>query len=89
MNFNKKISKKSFFVTGTDTGVGKTLFCSILMNKFHYNYWKPIQTGNKNDNDTIYDTLTKTSEDMAVYLRDMYGDDPKQFWKKFFRDNYI
>ena len=26
MNFNKKISKKSFFVTGTDTGVGKTLF---------------------------------------------------------------
>ena len=54
MNFNKKISKKSFFVTGTDTGVGKTLFCSILMNKFHYNYWKPIQTGNKNDNDTIY-----------------------------------
>ena len=54
MNFNKKTSKKRFFVTGTDTGVGKTLFCSILMNKFHYNYWKPIQTGNKNDNDTIY-----------------------------------
>ena len=54
MNFNKKISKKSFFVTGTDTGVGKTLFCSILMDKFLYYYWKPIQTGNKNDNDTIY-----------------------------------
>ena len=30
MNFNKKISKKSFFVTGTDTGVGKTLFCSRM-----------------------------------------------------------
>ena len=41
------------------------------------------------DNDTIYDTLTKTSEDMAVYLLDIYGDDPKQFWKKFFRDIYI
>ena len=24
------------------------------MDKFLYDYWKPIQTGNKNDNDTIY-----------------------------------
>ena len=53
MKFHKRSIKK-FFITGTDTSVGKTLFCSILMNKFHYNYWKPIQTGNKNDNDTIY-----------------------------------
>ena len=53
MQFHKRSIKK-FFITGTDTSVGKTLFCSILMDKFLYDYWKPIQTGNKNDNDTIY-----------------------------------
>ena len=53
MKFHKRSIKK-FFITGTDTNVGKTLFCSILMDKFLYDYWKPIQTGNKNDNDTIY-----------------------------------
>ena len=53
MKFHKRSIKK-FFITGTDTSVGKTLFCSILMDKFLYDYWKPIQTGNKNDNDTIY-----------------------------------
>ena len=53
MKFHKRSIKK-FFITGTDTSVGKTLFCSILMDKFLYDYWKPVQTGNKNDNDTIY-----------------------------------
>ena len=28
-------------------------------------------------------------EDMAEYLRNMYGNDPKKFWKNFFRDIYI
>ena len=48
-----------------------------------------LKFSKSDDNDTIYDTLTKTSEDMAEYLRDMYGNDPKKFWKNFFRDIYI
>ena len=48
------MNKKGFFVTGTDTGVGKTLFCSILMKKYNYEYWKPIQTGKFIDNDTLF-----------------------------------
>ena len=44
---------KGFFITGSDTGVGKTLFSSILLQKFNYDYWKPIQTGNFIDNDTL------------------------------------
>jgi dethiobiotin synthetase len=35
----------NIFVTGTDTGAGKTLVSSILALKFGFNYWKPIQSG--------------------------------------------
>jgi len=34
-----------FFVTGTDTGVGKTLVSSILTLALSGSYWKPIQSG--------------------------------------------
>jgi len=33
------------FVTGTDTGIGKTLLCSLLVAALNRKYWKPIQTG--------------------------------------------
>ena len=48
------MNKKGFFITGTDTGVGKTFFSSILMKKFDFDYWKPIQTGKFTENDTLY-----------------------------------
>ena len=35
----------SFFLTGTDTEVGKTVICAWLMVHYQYNYWKPIQSG--------------------------------------------
>ncbi len=33
------------FVTGTDTGVGKTVLSALLVASLDRNYWKPIQTG--------------------------------------------
>ena len=36
---------KGYFISGTDTGVGKTLVASILVNKFDAIYYKPIQCG--------------------------------------------
>lgn len=36
---------RDFFVTGTDTGVGKTLLSAVLVTGLHGRYWKPIQTG--------------------------------------------
>ena len=48
------MSKNGFFITGTDTGVGKTFFCSILMSKYNFDYWKPVQTGKFIENDTLY-----------------------------------
>ena len=34
-----------FFVTGTDTNVGKTLVSSWLLTKLDASYWKPVQAG--------------------------------------------
>ncbi len=35
----------SFVVTGTDTGVGKTVFAAALVTAIGGSYWKPIQAG--------------------------------------------
>jgi dethiobiotin synthetase len=47
---------RGFFVTGTDTGVGKTMVCAALMHRYRaeapLRYWKPIQTGIEQDDDT-------------------------------------
>lgn len=34
-----------FYVTGTDTGVGKTIACACLVSAWDADYWKPVQTG--------------------------------------------
>jgi dethiobiotin synthase len=36
---------KGFFVTGTDTNIGKTVLSSLLCAALPARYWKPIQTG--------------------------------------------
>lgn len=48
---------RGLFVTGTDTGVGKTVACAALMVRYRdvsqrLCYWKPIQTGIEQDDDT-------------------------------------
>ncbi len=47
---------KGFFVTGTDTGVGKTVAAAALLHRLRRHlpvrYWKPIQTGIEQDDDT-------------------------------------
>lgn len=36
---------KAFFVTGTDTDVGKTIVSAILAHGLDAHYWKPVQSG--------------------------------------------
>jgi len=43
---------RGIFVTGTDTGVGKTVVSAALLLRYPARYWKPIQTGIETDNDT-------------------------------------
>ncbi len=47
---------RGLFVTGTDTNVGKTVVAAAVMHRYRnqvrLRYWKPIQTGIEQDNDT-------------------------------------
>lgn len=43
---------KIFVVSGTDTDVGKTIFCSALVGTIKGYYWKPIQCGSLSHTDT-------------------------------------
>lgn len=40
-----------FFITGTDTGVGKTTVSALLCAALDAMYWKPIQTGTRDGTD--------------------------------------
>jgi dethiobiotin synthase len=44
---------KQFFITGTDTGVGKTVLSALLCAALDASYWKPIQTGADEDSDSL------------------------------------
>ncbi len=37
--------RDDYFITGTDTNVGKTVLCALLVAALDGVYWKPIQTG--------------------------------------------
>lgn len=43
---------QQYFITGTDTNVGKTVLCALLCAALDANYWKPIQTGAAEDSDS-------------------------------------
>lgn len=46
------LNSKRLFITGTDTGIGKTLVSAILTLGLRATYWKPIQTGTEEGTDT-------------------------------------
>ncbi|EAR23438.1 dethiobiotin synthase [Nitrococcus mobilis] len=45
---------KGLFVTGTDTGVGKTVVAAMLALGLRARYWKPIQSGLDEETDTQF-----------------------------------
>ncbi len=50
------MTARGVFVTGTDTGVGKTVVSAALLARYRrelpVRYWKPVQTGIEQDDDT-------------------------------------
>ncbi|MBN1847046.1 MAG: dethiobiotin synthase [Deltaproteobacteria bacterium] len=52
MAANPIIWPTRLFITGTDTGVGKTMVSAILMMGLNGSYWKPIQSGLEEITDT-------------------------------------
>lgn len=57
---------KQFFVTGTDTDVGKTVVSALLMSGLDATYWKPIQAGLSEETDTGFVQRVSQSEDDKI-----------------------
>lgn len=47
------MTKSGFIVTGTDTGIGKTVFSAALVRALSADYWKPVQSGLEETTDTL------------------------------------
>lgn len=45
--------KRPLFVTGIGTGIGKTIISAILVEKLKADYWKPVQSGDLDNSDTL------------------------------------
>lgn len=43
-----------FVITGTDTGIGKTVFSAALVQALGAQYWKPVQAGIEDETDTQF-----------------------------------
>ena len=50
---------KGYFISGSDTNVGKTIVSAILVNKLEANYFKPIQCGKNEFFETDSDVVKK------------------------------
>ena len=46
--------KPRFVVTGTDTGIGKSVFSAALTQALSARYWKPVQSGIEDETDTQF-----------------------------------
>jgi dethiobiotin synthetase len=42
-----------YFVTGIGTGIGKTIVSAVLVEKLRADYWKPIQSGDLDNSDSL------------------------------------
>lgn len=63
-------STQQYFVSGIDTGAGKTLVAAILTQGLRATYWKPVQTGYPPDSDT--ETVRKLAPDAKALLPEAY-----------------
>lgn len=46
-------NKKPIFVTGIGTWIGKTIVSAMLVEKLKADYWKPVQSGDLDDSDSL------------------------------------
>lgn len=44
---------EKYFITGIGTGIGKTMVSAILTEKLKADYWKPIQSGDLDQSDSL------------------------------------
>ncbi len=59
------------FITGTDTGIGKTLVSAMLLTGLEAKYWKPVQSGLEDITDTDW-VKEKTGLDDSRFFPETY-----------------
>ena len=60
-----------YFISGTDTNVGKTIVSAILVNKFRCIYYKPIQCGFDENGNKDSDIINKICK-KKIILKETY-----------------
>jgi dethiobiotin synthetase len=65
-----------FFVTGTDTGVGKTVLSALLVAALDGIYWKPVQTGAIEGTDRNSVRMWASCPEERLLLERYYFDPP-------------
>ena len=63
--------KQTFFVTGIGTGIGKTIVSAVLTEKLKADYWKPVQSGDLDNSDTLK-VKNLVSNDLSVFHPETY-----------------
>jgi len=63
--------KQTFFVTGIGTGIGKTIVSAVLTEKLKADYWKPVQSGDLDNSDTLK-VKSLVSNDKTIFHPETY-----------------
>lgn len=57
---------RRFFITGTDTEIGKTVVSSMFMSSLDATYWKPIQSGLEEETDSQFVQRVSEVDDSRI-----------------------
>ncbi|MFD2871530.1 dethiobiotin synthase [Mucilaginibacter ximonensis] len=62
---------KPLFITGIGTGIGKTIVSAVLVESMQADYWKPVQSGDLDNSDTLY-VKSLVSNNKTVFHPEAY-----------------
>ena len=65
------MKKRPIFITGIGTEIGKTIVSAVLVEKLHADYWKPVQSGELDNSDTMI-IQSLISNNKTVFHKEAY-----------------
>lgn len=65
------MSAQPIFITGTGTGIGKTIVSAIIVEALQADYWKPVQAGLTGETDTML-VQSLISNSISVIHHELY-----------------
>ena len=65
------LKKRPIFITGIGTEIGKTIVSAVLVEKLQADYWKPVQSGELDNSDTMI-VKSLISNNKTVFHNEAY-----------------